>query len=286
MRALLVVLGYRGRTNFRALVAQAQIGRGCVFLMTSVNPISAGFNLLGLGMHLLAAHDERVRIAKEENGACMQAQTALDGDLHTIFDAANAGLITSQEAMQACADVSGWYWQFITPFQQGPIRGNQCSSKFPANTKCYSAPGTPCAGRDCTAGCCLGCNVFDPSLASAYNVFKAGGGTAQICPTFNDKYGFVGRPGYSLTYKPSAIVKQAELTINAKTGIVSVGAPPSNQDAVIASGGISANSMSDQGGIASGINFNASGLGSNPLLILVFFAVFALLFGGLLFGRR
>jgi len=70
---------------------------------SAVNPITlainAGSQVLQIGMKLLAQHDERITIAKEENAAVKQAVATMDNDLQTIFKAANAGEITAIEAM-------------------------------------------------------------------------------------------------------------------------------------------------------------------------------------------
>lgn len=239
---------------------------------TSFSPvglgISAGFDLLGLGMHLLAAHDERIQLARKENAASDQAIQAFDSDMHTIFAAANAGIITEAVAVHACNMVETWYWQWITPFSQhGSVSVGQCniyqlpdgSWTQPANSNpkgCGSNQG----GKLCTAGCCFGCALISIGCRNAANVFSKGGGSWSTWTVTTNKYSSFSRQGYSLSYKrPAHVNQEAEVTLNVRSGLVTVGAPPSNQDVVVASGVISATAVPDSGGIVSGISATSLG---------------------------
>lgn len=198
--------------------------------------LSIGPNLI---MGLLAKHDARVRAAKEENAATNQAVQAMDADLATIFNHANAGDISPQVAMSLIVDLHSWYWLFIEPYQMGSIKGNICSKKFPDNPTCYSDPVYQCKGKDCTAGCCLGCNVISPTLSHAYQLFKSGkSGTINVCEVFASKFGGIARAGYTLTYTIPPQITQVETTINKVSGLISVGIPPNQNDVVIASGAL------------------------------------------------
>lgn len=197
---------------------------------------------VGLGadliMGLLAKHDARVTAAKEENAATNQAVLAMDKDIKTIVNAANAGDIDEVTAMVLLNDVNLWYWQFVTPFQMGSKHGNTCIPQFPDNTNCFADTANPCAGKDCTAACCLGCNSIGPSLSRVYAIFKNHGGTATICKVYPSKYGGVDRESYTVTYTPPPKVIQVEATINKVSGLIAVGVPPSQNDVVVAQGAL------------------------------------------------
>lgn len=245
--------------------------------------IGSGVTLV---MGLLAAHDRRVQIAKEENSAVQQAVAALDTDLQTIFAAANAGDMSASVAVECCQAVSAWYWQFIGPFQQGPQRGQvSCgsNSRKPGPNvgtlqgACYGADSAPCNGKSCTAGCCIGCNVIDPTLANCIWLFsQPKGGKVTACTVVGNKYGLRSRAGYVLTYKPPASVRSEEVTINKNTGVITVGATPSGRDAVISTGAIAAGSIPDSGGVYEA-GAALGSLGSSGLLLAGGFGLFLLL---------
>lgn len=254
---------------------------------STFNPIGAAVQGAGLGLNiimgLLAKHDQRMKIAKEENAAVNQAVTALDADLHTVIDALNKGDITEAVALITLQDISIWYWQFIGPFEQGPQKGPHSSHAYPlkggtGNGACYAANlpnrasdgipvGNHCAGTTCTAGCCIGANVVDATIANAVYAIQKHGGAFTVCGSAANKYGGVARAAYTLTYKkPAKLQSEAEVTINKKTGVVTVGALPSQNDAVITGGVVSRAGATDAGGDqiqhdASGTDVNVTGAG-------------------------
>lgn len=244
-------------------------------MAAATNPLGLATTLAGTGvsliMGLLATHDKRVQAAKQENAAVAQAIAALDSDLKTIFDALNSGDISEQVAVAALTDVHLWYWAFIQPLQQGATKGPQ--NTFPATKMSATQPFVACygyaynatcecSGTACTAGCCIGCGAIDPSLSAAIHVVNLHGGTFQVCVIVENKYGLAQRAAYNITYtKPKVTNTEAEVTINQKTGIVTVGANPTSSDAVIATGVVSTSGTSDAGGDQ--IQHNASGTDIN-----------------------
>lgn len=242
-------------------------------MATAASPLGLATSLAGTGasliMGLLAAHDKRVQAAKEENAAVGQAVSALDSDLKTIFTALNNGDITEAVAIATLTDVHLWYWSFIGPLQQGSTKGPR--QPFPqANLTtvagviigCYGdgaySSSCVCDGKACTAGCCVGCGAIDPTLSAAVKVVQNHGGTFQRCVVIANKYGLSGSAAYNLTYKkPAKLQAEAEVTLNVKTGTVTVGAAPGANDAVIASGVVAIGSTPDSGGDV--IQHDASG---------------------------
>ena len=230
--------------------------------------ISIGQTAFSFVMGMLAAHDARVKAAKEENAAVNQAISALDSDLHTIITALNYGDMTEADAIDCCNAIANWYWQFIEPLQQGSAKGpGVCGADNPAHVGgcvdsacksvggrtggCYQHEGSaPCSGTACTAGCCIGCNVVIPSLGNCARIIQAHGGTFYVCAIVGNKYGLTSRAAYTLTYKKPSKVTEEEITIDAKTGVVTVGALPSQVDVVIDKGVVVKNSQSDSGGVA------------------------------------
>jgi hypothetical protein len=246
-------------------------------MSTAVPPlaaVNAAFSVLNLGMHLLAAHDQRVQVAKTENLAVQQAYATMLNDLDTIFDAANLGYMTNEAAADACADVSQWYWQYLNPLIQGPTKGPTVA--FP-NPNLGASPNSAavggiyyeasdggnchCAGEKingvtgCTAGCCIGCAAVDPTLSNAYVGFKTGKAfTMQSAvvipdPTFWPKTGPQGFQPKTFTFTPPKALNLEEVTVSKTTGVVTVGAPPSGTDTVVQTGKASSTATPDQGGI-------------------------------------
>ena len=203
-------------------------------------------------MGLLAAHDKRVTEAKEENAALNQATSAFVSDANTIFDALNKGDITPQAAIAAVTDVRAWFWQYIKPFVQPGCNNDrsQCAS-LTSKAACGAAgtaQPTKCS-KPCCATCCVACNFFEPAWNDMLTVISKGGGTVSWCQVGGNQYGYTGLKAGSVKYtKPKVTNAEAEVTLNVKTGTVTVGAAPSSQDVVIASGVVSTTSAPDQGG--------------------------------------
>jgi hypothetical protein len=165
---------------------------------------------------LWASHAARAAGAKDENTALNSAVVAFDGSLKAIFSAANSTDLSSQisasEAIQLLGQTLTSYWQGMAPFMTGPGRadksggGVKCSTVAVCNDQ--SAPGFKC-DSSCTAGCCVGCDVFTPTINQAIAIFQAGGGSLQVCEVYGSGYGATTRQGYTLTYTPPAATAAA-----------------------------------------------------------------------------
>jgi hypothetical protein len=236
--------------------------------------VNAAFSVLNLGMHLLAAHDQRVQVAKAENVAVQQAYATMLNDLQTIFEAANAGYMTAAAAADACMDVHTWYWQYLNPLIQGPTKGPTVAFPNPALGAAPNSAATGgiyyeasdggschCAGEKingvvgCTAGCCIGCAAVDPTLSNAFVGFASGKAfTMQSAvvipdPSFWPKTGPQGFQPKTYSYTPPKSLNLEEVTVSKTTGVVTVGAPPSSTDTVVQTGKASSTATPDQGGI-------------------------------------
>lgn len=162
-------------------------------------------SILGVVGGLLKAHEVRLRNAKNENQYIQQVTAAYDEGLKQLFSDANAGNLTASEAINECHAISKWCWDQISSWQgQAGIAATPCVSNFhPAPPDADNNDGTIC-NKQCTAGCCVGCNDLDSGIENCIYVFSQGGGTAKI-PTVNpspSKYDNPGRVGYTLTYSP------------------------------------------------------------------------------------
>jgi hypothetical protein len=184
---------------------------------------------------LWASHNARAAGAKNENTALNSAVIAFDGSLKAIFAAANSTELSSQitapQAIQLLQQTLMQYWQGMAPFTSGPGAadasggGTKCSSVVVCNQQ--SSPGLKC-DKSCTAGCCVGCDVFTPTINQAIAIFNAGGGTLNVCEVYGSGYGATTRPSYTLTYtSPTAAATAAGGTASAAGSAAAAVAPAS-----------------------------------------------------------
>jgi hypothetical protein len=181
---------------------------GIISIGSAAGPIgAAAAAVVALIAGLWSAHNARAKGAKNENAAMNSAVIAFDGSLKAIFQAANAGQITAQQAIQYCQQVLQMYWQGMAPYMTGPGAsdgshgGTGCQNVVVCNQQ--SPPGLQCS-KSCTAGCCVGCDVLTPTILQAIQIFQKGGGTLTVCKVYGSKYGGQTRESYSLTYTAPA----------------------------------------------------------------------------------
>jgi len=171
-------------------------------------PIGAGVGaLVGIIGGLFAAHSARAAGAKNENEAVNAFLPAFDQALQTVFQQANAGLITANDAITGCQTILAQWWQNVKPYQSGPGRADKSNNGSACGSVNISSPcngtGLKC-DKSCTATCCVGCNDLLPTIAQAINVFQKGGGTVTACTVYGSKYGATQRNSYTLTYTAPA----------------------------------------------------------------------------------
>jgi hypothetical protein len=203
-------------------VAAPVAAKGTTAALTAFTSISsAAVPLIGAAVAVLvtviaglwAAHEARAKGAREENTIVNSVVSTFDNALRAIFAAANssdpAQQIPASEAISQCQQLLATCWQKLAAVRGLPGvadnsgGGANCGTYTPGVTTPCS-PGHPC-GKSCTAGCCVGCNDFWPSILDAIAVFSnPNGGTVNVCTVYGSKYGASQRGGYSLTYKPPA----------------------------------------------------------------------------------
>ena len=205
----------------------------------------------GLVMGLLANHDRRVKEAKEENAALNMAVAAFKSDTATIFTALNNGDITEAVAVSSVVTVRNWFWQYMKQYVQPKCINDrsQCKSttaKAPNGTAGPKQP-NPCSGS-CCATCCIACNFLEPAWNDMISVINKHGGSVSWFAAGGNKYGFTGLPAGNAKYVKPKHVTEAEVTINAATGKLTVGAPAGSGDVEIAKGVVSKSATPDAGG--------------------------------------
>lgn len=243
-------------------------------MASPVNALAGGvLDVANLFMGLLAAHDARVKAAKEENAACNQASAAQSSDMQTIANGFNSGVVTSAAGVSAVMDVRKWYWAFMAPIMQQPGEGQSfCPPPSAGCSGSTSADPIACSGN-CRITCCIGCNRFEYEWAGMTNAFNAlanaSAGTTKTV-TFAaisaSKYGYTGRSAFTIKLVKPKAVAEAEVTVNTKTGVLTVGAAPTSEDLVAATGAINPNAAPDSGGVditeAQAASIDSTGLSS------------------------
>jgi hypothetical protein len=168
-----------------------------------------------LGLGLLAAHDKRMKQAKDENQALGIAVESFQSDIKQVFDMANRGGITASDAQNALAAMHDSFWSYMKQFQ---MASTPCPPGIDdVQNGCwytYRQTKNGNCGKTCTAGCCVGCNVIVPVIQRAITVFRNGGGSVHVCEIPGNKYGFVDQPGYDLTYTSPPIADTVEEAIS------------------------------------------------------------------------
>lgn len=173
--------------------------------------ITAGVGGLSSVLGLFTQHSARYRGAKNENDGVGVAVGVFDQDMQGIFSALNSGSITEQQALTYLEATRQAFWQYMSQFQGQP----GVFSRPATITKAGGPVGHgacdagPACDKTCTAGCCVGYNDVEGSIANAKWAISAGGGTFSVCEVFPSPgiYAFPGRKGYTLTYtKPAGLV--------------------------------------------------------------------------------
>ena len=194
-------------------------------LTSWAGPIGAGVGaLVGIIAGLWAAHNQRVKGAKEENQIVGSAVSTWDGGMQAIFAAANSGQITGAQGAQLVGQLLSSYWSAVGQAKGLPGvadnsgSGSNCGS-YTSGVTTPCSPGHPCT-KSCTAGCCVGCNdLWTSSLDAIAVLNNPNGGTFSTCTVYSSSFGLAQRPGYSLTFTPPPAATAAGNTLASAVGL-------------------------------------------------------------------
>jgi len=204
-------------------------------------PIGAAVGaIIGIVAGLMAAHELRVKQAKNENAAVNLGVPGFDQGLHQLQQAYKAGTISATDVQQALSVLLQNFWAEVAPNIQpgrnGCSNGSTCPVEIPGKQPCQGNIG---------AACCVGCYPLTQSITNLDGVLaalagqstsKGGPFTAQIMAVGASKYGTSYRAPYSLDFTPpppppaSAITSGVTSLIDAVTGLpvsAAAGAPSS-----------------------------------------------------------
>lgn len=224
---------------------------------------------LGIISGLLGGHARRAAQAKNENAAMNYAVQDFDAGLKAVNAAFNAGEISSDTAIQYLEQIENAFWSDIQKYQIAAVPCAACVAGNGSVADFSSHGGTTC-NKQCTAGCCVGCNDVRCGVDNCIAAVQAGGGTAAIPEVFASKYGGVSRAGYVLTWSPS---KYSVDTFGGISDAVNVVTGVSTKlNSIISGSGSPAGSLSG-GGVLGSVSQST---GLSPLLILAGLAVGAI----------
>jgi len=176
---------------------------------TSVaGPIGAAVGaIVGIIGGLMAAHDLRVKQAKNENAAVNLGVPGYDQGLRQLQQAYKAGTISAADVQQGISVLLQNFWQEVAPNIQPGRNGCNNGTTCPPDT---SPSRQPCQGN-IGAACCVGCYPLTESITNPDGVLAALAGqststggphTAQIMAVGASKYGTSYRAPYSLDFTP------------------------------------------------------------------------------------
>lgn len=149
---------------------------------------------------LLSGHYAREKGATNENAALTQVFPAVYQDFQTVISAYNSGQLDGSDAITAINQIYTNYQQAMAQYQSQPGTHNGGCTAAPPSVPAPNVTPTPC-NTNCTAGCCIQCNVIASWVQQATAAFTAGSGTIQFGSGGASKYGF---PAWSY---PSATVQ-------------------------------------------------------------------------------
>jgi len=163
--------------------------------------LGSAFN--AISGNLLAASEQRRKLAINENSAVAAAVPGWDQAMTQIQLAYNNGTITATQAQQLVDAAWSNYWNEVSPVIQPGRNGCQSGSvtQIPSNTCAGSWGAACCVGY---ANLLKGGQSIKAAIAATENSGKQA--IASIPQVFASKYGGINRPGYTLTFiRPSSL---------------------------------------------------------------------------------
>lgn len=194
-------------------VGTAALSTSKSFSALGLSGSAAGAALAGIGAvaaiaaALWAAHEQRVKQAKDENSATNNGVLGWDSGMRQINAAYNARHIDAASAISLMQQVMEAYWAEVVPHIQPGRNGCQNGASCPASANPNSstsyattAPATYCSGS-IGAACCVGCADLQLSMTNAIVAIQHGGGPSFVQKVYPSKYGAVARESYTLNWQ-------------------------------------------------------------------------------------
>jgi hypothetical protein len=169
-------------------------------LASAAGPIGAAVGAgIAIITSLLAAHEQRLKDAKNENQAAAAAVPSFYSTIQQIVQGLNAGQIAASDAVNGLEQLDQITYQQLHA-QVGP----------PGTAWQSSQPGV--CNSSCTVGCCLYNTYlhpdlygFPPNKQGVIPVIEAGGGQVNIGGIPTNSYGFPAQSQITLTITPEGV---------------------------------------------------------------------------------
>jgi hypothetical protein len=141
----------------------------------AAGPIGAAVGaVVGIVAGLLAAHEARVKGAKNENAAVDSAVPTFDQAVQTLVQAYNAGQIDAGTAAQQIANIDATMFQTLKANVGAPGTAWSIAPK-----SMNDGSGAKC-DKSCTVGCCVYNDDLHPAAVLLYQVFNALGSGGKM----------------------------------------------------------------------------------------------------------
>lgn len=166
--------------------------------------LQIGQQVLGIVGKLLAQHTLRLHDAQTENSEVAQLIPALVQDAQEIVAALNAGQIDANSAIQSLAGLDTYIKGRLQSYVGKPgTAWSGSPSGCPDGSSGMN--GSHSCNKQCTVGCCIYYNFFEPFLDCLIRrIAKGGVQAAALAPINGNKYGFPSFPGVVLHINPPA----------------------------------------------------------------------------------
>lgn len=162
--------------------------------------------IVGIGLVLWTQHVMRAKNARDENAAVNILGPGFTEAFQKEFMVLNAGQISPTTALSDLEQIRQTYWAAIAPYQTKTGQHTHPCTTLPSacdnglNSAGQVIQITKC-DKSCTVGCCIGCNVIEVAVCKGKQAIMAGGGTFTVGAAAGSKYGYVGSPKYTITYR-------------------------------------------------------------------------------------
>lgn len=162
--------------------------------------------IVGIGLTLWMGHVVRAKNARDENAAVNILGPGFTDAFQKEFAALNAGQVSPTTALNDLEQIRQTYWSAIAQYQTKTGQHTHPCVALPAGCdKGLNSAGqviqiTKC-DKSCTVGCCIGCNVIEIAVCKGKQAIMNGGGTFTVGAAAGSKYGYVGSPKYTISYR-------------------------------------------------------------------------------------
>jgi hypothetical protein len=180
----------------------------------AAGPIGAAVAVaIGVIVSLIAAHEQRLKDAKNENEAAANCVSSFYSIIQQIMSAYNSGQIAASDAISQLQNLD-----------QATYSGLRSKVGTPGTAWNSSSPGV--CNKSCTVGCCLYNTYLHPQLfggpggkvVGLIQLLQAGGGTWTGGGIPTNSYGFPSQASFTITVNPPSSSAGISSALTSLTG--------------------------------------------------------------------